>query len=191
MNHHQALRYQPGNPAAGNPPAKANFRACQHLLTNVRSSSPGNRPPDTAADPAAAAPPAPFRWRSAAASAPGPVLRSTAHRRGARKGTDCSIGGIHRKTGNLKNRRIRLRHGGTGYQETGSAPYDAAGPTHAQAVMQHTEKRKTGIGIKVVITDRHNRQTIPGGRRQTIMWENTASPAANKITSSQACARSA
>ena len=164
MNHHQALRYQPGNPAAGNPPAKANSRACQHFLANVRTvllgidlqirrqtRQPQRRQRPSDGDQLPPAPQAQITEVPHTAGAPG-------------KGTECGIGGIHRKTGNLKNRRIRLRHGGTGYQETGSAPYDAAGPTHAQAVMQRTEKRKTGLGIKVVITDRHNRQTIPDGQ---------------------------
>src|SRR5699024_4869826 len=74
-----------GQPGCRKSPRKSEFQGMPASSCECADSPPGNRPPDTAADPAAAAPPAPFRWRSAAASAPGPDYRSTTHRRGARK----------------------------------------------------------------------------------------------------------
>lgn len=97
-----------------------------------------------------------------------------------------SVRGIELPTGNGKAGRIGLRHGPAGGKQAGTAGQKAAGPLHAQAMVQKLQRGALGPGVDAVVADGYHRQAVLRARRKAIRWEKTDLPGAKKMTSGRA-----
>ena len=77
-----------------------------------------------------------------------------------------SVRGIELPTGTGKAGRIGLRHGPAGGKQAGTAGQKAAGPLHAQAMVQKLQRGALGPGVDAVVADGYHRQAVLPGQTE-------------------------